>query len=243
MSVKYIELRARSAFSFLEGSALPEDLVERAAELGYPAIAMGDRDGLYGAPRFYHGAERAGIRAIVGAELTLDLSSYLSSDPSSTNTPSSRAPCDQRLYVLVPDRERYRNLCRMITASKMRPLNPAKIEQGRVPQYPAKGESRITLDDLERYGAGLICLAGGARSPLALALTRGDDPRALCDRLGAIFGRGNFYIDLGRHLDPAEERLNRRLAALAAASGVPLVATNDVCHTGADRALLDALTC
>jgi DNA polymerase III alpha subunit len=71
--VKYIELRTRSAFSFLEGSALPEDLVERAAELGYPALAMGDRDGLYGAPRFYHGAERAGIRAIVGAELTLDL--------------------------------------------------------------------------------------------------------------------------------------------------------------------------
>ncbi len=71
MSVKYIELRTRSAFSFLEGSALPEDLVDRAAELGYPALAMGDRDGLYGAPRFYHGAERAGIRAIVGAELTL----------------------------------------------------------------------------------------------------------------------------------------------------------------------------
>ena len=231
----YIELRTRSAFSFLEGSALPEDLVERAAELGYPALAMGDRDGLYGAPRFYHGAERAGIRAIVGAELTLDLSS--------TGAPSIRDPGDQRLFVLVPDRERYRNLCRMITASKMRPLNPVEIEQGRAPKYPAKGESRITLDDLERYGAGLICLAGGARSPLALALTRGDDPRALCDRLGAIFGRGNFYIDLGRHLDPAEERLNRRLAALAAASGVPLVATNDVCHTGADRALLDALTC
>ena len=75
MSMNYIELRTRSAFSFLEGSALPEDLVERAAELGYPALAMGDRDGLYGAPRFYHGAERAGIRAIVGAELTLDLSS------------------------------------------------------------------------------------------------------------------------------------------------------------------------
>ncbi len=235
MSMNYIELRTRSAFSFLEGSALPEDMVERAAELGYPALAMGDRDGLYGAPRFYHGAERAGIRAIVGAELTLDLSS--------ARTPSIGDPGDQRLYVLVPDRERYRNLCRMITASKMRPLNPVEIEQGRAPKYPAKGESRITLDDLERYGAGLICLAGGARSPLVLALTRGDDPRALCDRLGAIFGRGNFYIDLGRHLDPAEERLNRRLAALAATSGVPLVATNDVCHTGADRGLLDALTC
>jgi len=243
VSVKYIELRMRSAFSFLEGSALPEDLVERAAEFGYPALAMGDRDGLYGAPRFYHGAERAGVRAIVGAELTLDRSSDRSSDLSSAGAPSNRNPGDRRLYVLVPDRERYRNLCRMITAGKMRPLNPVEIEQGRAPKYPAKGESRITLDDLERYGAGLICLAGGARSPLALALTRGDDPSALCDRLGAIFGCGNFYIDLGRHLDPAEERLNRRLAALAAACGVPLVATNDVCHTGADRALLDALTC
>jgi error-prone DNA polymerase len=237
--VKYIELRTRSAFSFLEGSAPPEDLVERAAELGYPALAMGDRDGLYGAPRFYHGAERAGIRAIVGAELTLDLSS----DLLLAGAPSSHNPGDQRLYVLVPDRERYRNLCRMITASKMRPLNPVEIQHGSAPKYPAKGESRITLDDLERYGAGLICLAGGARSPLALALTRGDDPRALCDRLASIFGRGNFYIDLGRHLDPAEERLNRRLAALAGAGGSPLVATNDVCHTGADRALLDTLTC
>jgi len=233
-TLDYIELRARSAFSFLEGSALPEDLVERAAELGYPAIALGDRDGLYGAPRFYHCAERAGIRAIVGAELTLDLPS-----PSSPGTP----PGDQRLYLLVPDRERYRNLCRMITASRLRPLNPGEVEQGCAPKYPAKGESRVTLDDLERYGAGLICLAGGARSPLALALTRGGDPRALCDRLHAVFGRGNFYLDLGRHLDPAEERLNRRLAALAAAAGVPLVAVNDVCHTGTDRALLDALTC
>src|SRR5207245_9523872 len=100
-----------------------------------------------------------------------------------------------------------------------------------------KGASRITLDDLERYGEGLICLAGGARSPLALALTRGDDPRALCERLGTIFGRGNFYIDLRRHLDPAEERLNRRLAAPAAASGIALVASQAACHTAAARAL------
>src|SRR5690349_1918592 len=103
----YIELRTRSAFSFLEGSALPEDLADCAAELGYPALAMGDRDGLYGTPRFYHAAERAGIRAIVGAELTLDLSSL--------SNRADRGPDDQRIYVLVPDRQRYRNLCRMIT--------------------------------------------------------------------------------------------------------------------------------
>ncbi len=236
MSSPYIELRMRSAFSFLEGAALPEDLVDRAAGLDYPAIAMGDRDGLYGAPRFYHAAQRAGIRAIVGAELTLDLAD-------GDNESSRRANDDQRIYVLVPDRERYRNLCRMITASKLRPLNPREVEQGHAPKYPAKGQSRVTLDDLERYGAGMICLAGGARSPLARMLTRGADPRALCDRLGAIFGRGNLYIDLGRHLDPAEERMNRRLAALASAARLPLAASNDVCHVGNDRALLDALTC
>jgi error-prone DNA polymerase len=232
MTADYIELRARSAFSFLEGSALPEDLAEHAAGLGYPAIAMGDRDGLYGAPRFYHGAARAGVRAIVGAELTIDLSA--------SGISGGR---DERLYVLVPDRDRYRNLCRMITASKLRPLNPYEAAEGGAPKYPAKGESRVTIEDLERFGAGLICLAGGARSPLARALIANEDPRPLCDHLGAIFGRGNFYIDLGRHLDAAEERLNRKLIALAEACRIPLVATNDVCHLGEDRALLDVLTC
>ena len=151
----YVELRARSAFSFLEGAALPEDLVARAAELGYPALALGDRDGLYGAPRFYHAAVKAGLKAIVGAELTLDDHS--------------------RLYVLVPDRERYKNLCRMITASKLRtvssrshflsprsrPLSPDGGE-GQGERFAPKGQSRVSIEDLERYGAGLICLAGGA---------------------------------------------------------------------------------
>src|SRR5712692_6275885 len=96
MNSDYIELRMRSAFSFLEGASTPEDLAARAAELGYPAVALGDRDGLYGAPRFY-GA----------AKLTLD--------------------DDSRLYVLAPDRERYKNLCRMITDAKMRVLNPGAL--------------------------------------------------------------------------------------------------------------------
>src|ERR1700732_5233384 len=156
-SSSYIELRARSAFSFLEGASTPEDLADRAAELGYAAIAMGDRDGVYGHPRFYQAAKNAGLKAIVGADLTLE--------------------DDSRLYILVPDRERYKNLCRMITASKCRVLNspPRRFPAGEVggestPIYPAKGESRIRFDDLERYGAGLICLVGGARSPISRPL-------------------------------------------------------------------------
>jgi error-prone DNA polymerase len=214
---KYVELRARSAFSFLEGASAPEELAAGAGALGYDAIALGDRDGLYGAPRFYHAATEVGVKAIVGADLAIDDVSFGLDGNSAT--PS-------RLYVLVPDRERYRNLCRMITASKLRPL---RVSTAGVAKYPAKGESRITQEDLECFGAGMICLAGGAISPITRQLIRGDDPRALCDRLGGIFGASNLFIDIQRHLDPDEGRLNRKLIALAEACRVPIVATNDVC--------------
>ncbi len=226
MNSDYIELRARSAFSFLEGATTPEDLAARAAEFEYSAMALGDRDGVYGAPRFYLAAKAAGIRQIVGAELTLDDNS--------------------RLYVLVPDRKCYRNLCRMITDSKMRVLNTGALARdgsAAAPVYPAKGESRITLEQLELYGHGLICLAGGVMSPLSRMLVRGDDPREMSRRLGGIFGAANLYIDLQRHLDAGEERLNRKLGALASAMRIPIVASNDVCHGGSDRKLLDVLTC
>jgi error-prone DNA polymerase len=94
----YIELHAASAFSFLRASSLPEDLVGRAAELGYPALALLDRDGVSGAPRFFKAARAAGIRPLVGAELTL-----------------RGGGC---LPVLVESRPGYRNLCALITRMK-----------------------------------------------------------------------------------------------------------------------------
>jgi error-prone DNA polymerase len=263
-SMGYIELRARSAFSFLEGASAPEDIVECAVELGYDAIALGDRVGLYGAARFYHAAVGAGIKAIVGAELVL--ANEILGAPSPSGGRGLASPA--RLYVLVPDRERYRNLCRMITASKLRPVREGRMGPDSSPippRYPEKGQSRVTLDDLERFGAGMICLAGGVYSPLSRLLMRGEDPRALCDRLSAIFGRENLFIDLQRHFDPDEERLNRKLMALAESARVPIVASNDVCFTtspdspcasaesgsaktsrglnGMGRAVLDVLTC
>jgi DNA polymerase III alpha subunit len=93
----YIELHAASAFSFLQGASLPEAIVERAANLGYDAIALVDRDGVYGSPRFYKAARTAGIKAIVGAELTLadaaiERASNLDSDnPQSNLNPQSNS--------------------------------------------------------------------------------------------------------------------------------------------------------
>src|SRR4051812_21476076 len=104
----YVELHAASAFSFLQGAALPEALVERAAALGYPALALLDRDGVYGAPRFHKAALAAGIRPIIGAELTLANSEF--------QIPNSKF----LLPVLCESAAGYRNLCRLITRMKMR---------------------------------------------------------------------------------------------------------------------------
>src|SRR5262245_41619326 len=96
----YAELHARSAFSFLEGASVPEDLAARAAELDLPAVALLDRDGVYGAPRFHLAAKKLGIRAHIGAEIT--------------------GPGGARYPMLVETREGYRNLCRLVTKMKMR---------------------------------------------------------------------------------------------------------------------------
>jgi error-prone DNA polymerase len=244
MRSPYVELRARSAFSFLEGATAPEELAESAALLGYDAIALGDRDGVYGSPRFYQATRQSGLRALVGAELTLD----------DTHSGGERKKAESpRLYVLAPDRERYKNLCRLITASKLRIIG--RNADGS-PQYPAKGEGRVSLDDLERFGQGLIALVGSATGPLAQLLARHKDPRLLCERLQRIFGPHNLFIDIQRHFDPQEERLNRKLIALAEAHRIPIVATNGACFTRRSgsqlhndyapvdqRSLMDVMTC
>ena len=128
----YVELHAASAFSFLDGASLPEALVERAAALGYPALALLDRDGVYGAPRFHLAAKRAGIKAIIGAELTMAIGT---------------AASVFRLPVLVESREGYRNLCRLVTRMKLR---------------SPKGEGALAIEELDGHVAGLVALVGRA---------------------------------------------------------------------------------
>src|SRR5881628_2193315 len=100
MPALYIELNARSAFSFLEGASLPEELIAACADFGMPAMALLDRDGVYGAPRFHMAAKKAGIRAHIGAEVTC--------------TDGHRYP------LLAESRAGYQNLCRLITRMKLR---------------------------------------------------------------------------------------------------------------------------
>jgi len=210
----YIELHAASAFSFLQGASLPETLVERAAALGYPALALLDADGVYGAPRFHKAAKQVGIKAIIGAELTVK--------PQTPN-PKFQIPT-WRLPVLVDTQEGYKNLCRLVTRMKMR---------------AAKGEGALALDEFEGSTTGLIALAG---RPILDAAHYGVG--GLLDRLVGLFGRGNVYVELQRHLLRDEEAANVTLDTLARAFRVPIIATNDVRFAESpDRPLFDVLTC
>jgi error-prone DNA polymerase len=220
----YVELHAASAFSFLEAASLPETLAQRADELGYSAVALLDRDGVYGAPRFHQAMKElqkersSAIRAIIGAELTI-----------ASAFPPSAAGTTWRLPVLVETQAGYRNLCRLITTMKLR---------------SPKGEGALTLEDLEGFTNGLVAFAGRP-----ILLDRHHAP-TLLDRLVGLFGgrqpsgSSNVYVELQRHLRPDEESDNHLLRALADNFRLPLIATNGVRFATPDeRPLCDVLTC
>jgi error-prone DNA polymerase len=125
--MSYIELHCRSAFSFLRGSSAPEQLIYTAAELQLPAVALCDRDGVFGAPRFYAAARESGIRPIVGSELSMADGSVLP--------------------VLVQSRIGYQNLCRLITRAKLRaPKNQNAIDWHELAEF-SEGLICLTGDE------------------------------------------------------------------------------------------------
>ncbi len=232
----YIELHAASAFSFLQGASLPETLVERAAALGYPALALLDADGVYGAPRFHKAAKQAGIRAIIGAELTIThaVKSQLPNPKSQRTTDYGSRTTDYgsrttdygswRLPVLVESQQGYQNLCRLVTRMKMR---------------AAKGEGALALEELAGLTGGLVAIGGRP-----LLDVRHHGVGGLLDRLVGLFGRSHVCVELQRHLLRDEEADNASLLAMASAFRVPVIATNGVRFAEpADRPLFDVLTC
>ncbi|NOT27208.1 MAG: error-prone DNA polymerase [Acidobacteria bacterium] len=243
----YIELHCASAFSFLQGASLPETLIERAATLGYPALALLDADGVYGAPRFHKAACKAGLKAIIGAELTIapfQNPALTATRQRSRSSSSPRAPNpESRVYgptwqlpVLVESQEGYRNLCRLVTRMKMRTVGDERAEAHA--RRERKGGA-LFLEDLEGWTTGLVAL-GGRRLLDAQYYGVG----GLLDRLVGLFGRRNVYVELHRHLLRDDEPENVALESLARAFRVPVVATNGVRFAEpAERPLFDVLTC
>ncbi len=229
MTDGYIELHAASAFSFLEGGSLPESLVECAAQLDMGAMALLDRNGVYGSARFHTSAQRNNMVAHIGAEVAV-----------SSFGPRLAPPCwlphpelneSARLPILCESREGYQNLCRLITQFKMRETE--------------KNEGAATFDDLEQYAAGLVCLTGGDEGPLAEALVRGgeEEGRKTVEKLVGIFGPENVYVEVQRHQEREEEWRNQAALRIARSLHLPVLATNGVRYAKQyDREILDVFT-
>jgi error-prone DNA polymerase len=235
---EYVELHCHSAFSLLDGAALPETLIERAAELGYPALALTDHDELGGAVRFAEAGREAGVAPIIGAELTvLTTSGHRISDighgkNSETPYPMSDVPCPQftHLVLLAEDRKGYGNLSTLITLARM---------------HRDRGDPCVDLDTLARHADGLFALTGCPRGWVPSLVAAGEVDAA-CDATAAlldIFGR-RVAIECWDHGLPEERDTCRHLIQIAGALDIPWIVTNDVHYARArDRAVHDVLAC
>ncbi len=214
MTDRYVELHARSAFSFLRGACVPEDYIDACVATGAEAMALTDIDGVYGAPRLHRAAKKHGIRAHVGCELTVTDGS--------------------RYTLLAESRAGYQNLCRLITRMKLRAGT----------KNPKPGHEPAALhEELSEFSEGLICLTGGDEGALARSLKSGTVQETL-EGMVRTFGRGNVYVELQRHFDREEEARNQASMELARRLQLPLVATNGTCHaTKSQRQILDVFTC
>ena len=208
--MSYIPLWCKSNFSFIEGASHPDELVEQAHALGMPALALTDRDGVHGVVRAYVKARALGLHLIVGAEMTVG-----------AGAPAHASTC----VLLAMNRTGYANLCRLITAVRLR---------------RPKGESRVTWPEVCAHAEGLIALWGGDRS----LLVRDDaDPRAVIGAMCDAFG-DRLYAMVSRHRRAEEVRQEARLRRCAERAGLPLVAATEVLyHTPERRDLQDVLTC
>jgi error-prone DNA polymerase len=248
MGRSYVELHCHSAYSFLDGASHPEEIVARAAELGYPALALTDHDGVYGSLEFAHAAKHAGIQPITGAEVTI--SGVGSTEPpgsggagfagagagrsgvGSTEPPGSGgagfagagAEGGWHITLLCESGEGYANLCRILTAAHAGTRPEGK--EHRVLLQPA-----VPLDTVAELNDGLVCLSGCARDGLAL-----HDPRGAA-RLAAAFGRERFFVELQRPYERGDARRHAMLRDFAEHLGVETIATGNA-HAHAPRRTL-----
>ncbi len=208
----YAELHAHSAYSFLDGASLPEELVVTALELGYQAFALTDHNSVSGSMEFAQSAGALGLKALHGAELDLDDGRHLT--------------------LLVRDAGGWANLCRLITRAHARTRERRGGAAGSLSSGP--GQPLVALEDILDHNEGLVCLSG------CHAHGVDDEPTLL--RLREAFGRERLRVELQRPYLPGDRARNRRLQWLARRLELRSVATGDVhAHTRARGPLQDAL--
>ena len=225
---RFIHLRARSAYSLLEGAIPVKRLAALAAGHAMPAIGLADTNNLFGALEFAETCAKAGVQPVMGLTLSVTRGAA---------RPGERQAPPAPLALYAKDEAGWLNLMALSSA--------AHLDTG-----PSEAP-HVTLDALEARAAGLICLTGGADGPLGRLAGSGHQPaaEALADRLAAAFP-GRLYVELTRHgaddsaLTEAEAAAEPGLLALAYDRALPIVATNHVMFEGPEMfEAHDALIC
>jgi error-prone DNA polymerase len=210
----YVELHCHSAYSFLDGVSLPEELAQRAGELGHVALALTDHNSVSGSMELAQSAAQHGVRAIHGAEIDLRTSG---------GTPGAGGA---HITLLVEDERGWRNLCRIITLSHAHTRDGSGRRE--------LGEPSIHPATVAEHAGGLVCLTGCAeRSVLG---DHGDLETIATLREG--FGPEHLYVELQRPYARHDRSRNRAFAARARQLGLRCVATGDVHAHSASRAEL-----
>ncbi len=229
----YVELTARTNFSFLRGASSPERIVQRAADLGYDAIAVTDCDGLYGMVRALEEADRVGVRLVVGCELVID-------------DPKSNEPLGA-LTVLVEDHAGYTNLCRILTESHARHPKgkPRRASRSRESRAPSRDHEQRDVHGgtARNLYAGIpydfVCDHADGLWALAHAPIAADDLASLARAFG-----DRLSLAVHRHLDGDDRTRVAAAVRLSRASGVPICATNAVRYASREeKPILDVLHC
>ncbi|WP_427967431.1 DNA polymerase III subunit alpha [Altererythrobacter sp.] len=195
----FVPLRVLSSYSMLEGAIDPKAIAKLAKERGFPAIAICDRNGLYGAVMFANACMAEGIQPIIGSLLGV--------------ARDEEGKQVDYLPLFAQDEAGYDNLCHLVSKAHL--------------DRPLEMEPHVQLGALEGHTDGLIALSGAGEGALTRLLAEGQSSHAeaMCDRLQALFP-DRFYIELARNGDPVAERAEKALIDLAYARNLPLVATN-----------------
>ena len=205
MSFKpFVPFRILSAYTMLEGAIDPKAMAKLAKERGFPAIAIADRNGLYGAVMFANACKAEGVQPIIGALLGV-------ARPSRDEGAEGKQVDYLPLYA--QDEAGYDNLCHLVSKAHL--------------ERPLEFEPHVRIGDLDGRTDGLIAFTGASEGAVTRLLAEGQQSHAeaLLDRLQALFP-DRFYIELARRGDPIEERAEAALVDLAYARDLPLVATN-----------------
>jgi DNA polymerase-3 subunit alpha len=219
----FVHLHLHTDYSLLDGACEIDRLMDRAAGLKMPAVAITDHGNLFGAVKFYEAALKRGLKPVLGCEV------YVAATSRFDRSPEADRPF--HLVLLCENERGYRNLLKLASSAFL---------EG----YYYK--PRIDKALLAKHADGLIGLSGCLRGEVAVALCADklDAARQAAYDMRDIFGKGNFYLEIQDQGLAEEKRINPQMVRLSRETGIPLVATND-CHylSQADARAQDVLVC